>query len=58
MTAQTVSERQAAFVKRQKKQGLKLIRAWGHKDDEAKVKAYVAKLNKQRGVSPSKQTTA
>lgn len=45
------SLRQEAFVERQKAKGLKQYRnLWGLPENEAKVKAYVARLNKKAGI--------
>lgn len=47
MTAKTSSERQAAYVQRMKDAGLKQIRnLWAKPEDEARIRAYVARLNK------------
>ena len=48
-TAMTNSERQAAFVERQKAKGLRLVRyVWAHPEDHAAIKAHAKRLTKKR----------
>lgn len=55
MIAKTVKERQAEFIERQEKQGLKMIRnLWAHPDDHAAIKQYVAKKVAARSKPPKK----
>lgn len=49
MPAKSGTERVKEFRERMRKQGLKEIRnLWAHPDDGAKIKEYVARLNKKR----------
>lgn len=54
MTAKTTTERQREMRQRREAAGLKEVRnVWCHPDDEARVKAYVARLNAARERSTS-----
>lgn len=54
MTAQTPAQRQAAYVQRMKDAGLKQIRnLWAKPKDEARIRAYVARLNRSRNAPAS-----
>ncbi len=48
MTPQTNAERQAAFVRRQRRAGMQLVRLWVHEQDADRLRKYAARLNKAR----------
>ena len=48
-TAMTAAERQAARTERMKAAGFKLLRnLWAKPDDEERIRAYVARLNRRK----------